>query len=252
MSDSPLDRETLTDDAFLGGQLRLFQPAQGYRAGMDAVLLAAAVPAEAGQRVLDLGCGVGTAGLCLAKRVDAVALTGVEVQADLCALAAENATRNGLENRTQFINGDLRARGAILPPRGFDHVLSNPPYVAGDSGRIGGTQRADVSRRETGANLADWIDAMLYWVRERGHLSLIHRSDRLHEIISLLTPRVGGIRICPIWPKPGRAANRVLISGQREARAGLTLTPGIVVRDDQDRVTPEMEAIQRDGEALDF
>ena len=77
MSDRPLDRETLTDDAFLGGQLRLFQPAQGYRAGMDAVLLAAAVPAEAGQRVLDLGCGAGTAGLCLAKRVDAVALTGV-------------------------------------------------------------------------------------------------------------------------------------------------------------------------------
>ena len=131
-------------------------------------------------------------------------------------------------------------------------MICNPPYVAEDSGQTSGTARADISKRETDADLADWIDAMLYWVRERGHLSLVHRTDRLQDIISLLSPRVGGIRVCPIWPKPGREANRVLVRGRREARAGMVLGPGITVRDPDDRVTPEMEAIQRDGQALDF
>ena len=116
-------------------------------------------------------------------------------------------------------------------------MICNPPYVAEDSGQTSGTARADLSKRETDADLADWIDAMLYWVRERGHLSLVHRTDRLHDIISLLTPRVGGIRVCPIWPKPGRDANRVLVRGRREARAGMVLGPGITVRDPEDRVT---------------
>ena len=252
VAETSIDLDALTEDEFLGGQLRLLQPRHGYRAGMDAVLLAASVPAEAGQAVLDLGCGVGTAGLCLARRVDGLRITGVELQPDLSALATENAARNGLAGRATFIAGDLRARGSILEARSFDHVICNPPYVAEDSGQTSGTARADLSKRETDADLADWIDAMLYWVRERGYLSLVHRTDRLHDIISLLTPRVGGIRVCPIWPKPGRDANRVLVRGRREARAGMVLGPGITVRGPEDRVTAEMEAIQRDGQALVF
>jgi tRNA1(Val) A37 N6-methylase TrmN6 len=96
------------------------------------------------------------------------------------------------------------------------------------------------------------VEAMLYWVKERGNISIIHRADRLHEIIDLLVPRVGDIRVCPVWPKQGRNANRVLVQGRREARAGLTLAPGITVRDDHDAITPEMEAIQRDGRGLVF
>ena len=102
VAETSIDLDALTEDEFLGGQLRLLQPRHGYRAGMDAVLLAASVPAEAGQAVLDLGCGVGTAGLCLARRVDGLRITGVELQPDLCALATENAARNGLAGRATF------------------------------------------------------------------------------------------------------------------------------------------------------
>ena len=159
VAETSIDLDALTEDEFLGGQLRLLQPRHGYRAGMDAVLLAASVPAEAGQAVLDLGSGVGTAGLCLARRVDGLRITGVELQPDLSALATENAARNGLAGRATFIAGDLRARGSILEARSFDHVICNPPYVAEDSGQTSGTARADLSKRETDADLADWIDA---------------------------------------------------------------------------------------------
>ena len=242
----------ITEDSFLGGSLSLLQPKVGYRAGMDAVLLGAAIPAVAGQSILDVGCGVGTAGLCLARRVQGGRVTGIEVQADLHALAEQNAQRNDLHDRVHFVRGDLRARGGLLAARSFDHVISNPPFIPEDKGRCSGTPHADKSKRESEADLAEWIEAMLYWVRERGFITVIHRADRLHEILGLLSPRIGAIRVCPVWPKRGRDANRVVIQGRREAKAGVTLSPGIVVRHDDDTVTAEMEEIQRHGRGLVF
>ena len=248
------DRETLevTQDSFLGGSLEILQPRKGYRAGMDAVLLGAAIPAEAGQHVLDVGCGVGTAGLCLARRVAGVQVTGIELQPEIHALAIQNAANNGLKDRFSFVCGDVTNKGQVLPARYFDHVISNPPYIAEASGRRSFREHADLSKRESDVELTEWIEAMLYWVKERGCITIIHRADRLHEIIDLLNPRVGALRVCPVWPKKGRNANRVVVQGRREAKAGLTLLPGIVVRDDQDRVTPEMEEIQRLGRGLVF
>ena len=246
------DKLDVTKDSFLGGALEVLQPRAGYRAGMDAVLLGASVQAEAGQSVLDVGCGVGTAGLCLATRVPEAQVTGIELQPDLHRLAVQNAANNGLDARVRFVCGDVLEKGRILPARQFDHVISNPPYIAETSGRISAREHADLSKRETKADLAEWIEAMLYWVKERGFVTIIHRADRLHEIISLLDPRVGALRVCPVWPKQGRPANRVVVQGRREAKAGLTLSPGIAVRDDQDRVTPEMEEIQRLGRGLVF
>ena len=243
------DLETTQDD-FLGGALKLYQPKVGYRAGMDAVLLGASIPAVAGQTVLDVGCGVGTAGLCLVRRVPNVKMAGVELQPELQALATLNAEKNGLSSRAHFARGDIRAKGGLLAARSFDHVFSNPPYIAGSKGRSSDSRRADISKRETEADLAEWIDAMLYWVKERGHITIIHRADRLHEIIELLSPRVGALRVCPVWPKRGRNANRVIVQGRREAKAGMTLSPGIVVRHHDDTVTREMEEIQRHGLGL--
>ena len=241
-----------TCDSFLGGALQVLQPRAGYRAGMDAVLLGASIPAQAGQHVLDVGCGVGTAGLCLASRVPGVQVTGIELQPDLHRLAMQNAANNGLDDRVGFVCGDVQKKGRLVPARSFDHVISNPPYIAETSGRRSGTQHADLSKRELEITLADWVEAMLYWVKERGNITIIHRADRLHEIIDLLVPRVGDIHVCPVWPKQGRNANRVLVQGRREARAGLTLAPGIAVRDDHDEVTAEMEALQRYGRGLVF
>jgi len=248
------DAETLqvTRDSFLGGALEVLQPRVGYRAGMDAVLLGASVPAEAGQQVLDVGCGVGTAGLCLASRMPGVQVTGIELQPEIHDLAAKNALNNGLDDRVRYVCGDVMAKGQILPARSFDHVMSNPPYIAETSGRRSFREQADLSKRESDVELTEWIDAMLYWVKERGIVTIIHRADRLHEIIDSLHPRVGALKVCPVWPKKGRNANRVVVQGRREAKAGLTLLPGIVVRDDQDRVTPEMEELQRLGRGLVF
>mgnify|MGYP001256401602 CR=1 FL=1 len=167
-------------------------------------------------------------------------------------LATQNAANNGLDERVTFVRGDVSRKGGVLPARSFDHVISNPPYIAETSGRRSGSQHADLSKRESEVTLAEWIEAMLYWVKERGHITIIHRADRLHEIIEALTPRIGGLRVCPVWPKPGREANRVVVQGRREAKAGLSLLPGITVRDQDDRVTPEMERIQRYGHGLDF
>lgn len=242
----------VTRDSFLGGALEVLQPRAGYRAGMDAVLLGASVPAAAGQHVLDVGCGVGTAGLCLARRVPGVQVTGIELQPEIHGLAVQNALNNGLHDRVQYVCGDVMDKGQILPARCFDHVISNPPYIAETSGRRSFREQADLSKRESDVELTEWIEAMLYWVKERGFVTIIHRADRLHEIIHLLHPRVGALKVCPVWPKRGRNANRVVVQGRREAKAGLTLLPGIVVRDDQDRVTPEMEEVQRLGRGLVF
>lgn len=246
------ESQDISQDSFLGGSLQVLQPKVGYRAGMDAVLLGASTPAVAGQSVLDVGCGVGTAGLCLATRVDDVSVTGLELQPRLRALATRNADNNHLSDRVRFVCGDVRDKGQVLPGRCFDHVISNPPYIAEASGRVSPSRHTDLSKRESEVTLAEWIDAMLYWVKERGYITIIHRADRLHEIIEALSPRIGALRICPVWPKPGRDANRVLVQGRREARAGLTLTPGITVRDNLDSVTPEMERIQRYGHDLVF
>ncbi|MAW52552.1 MAG: methyltransferase [Geminicoccus sp.] len=246
------DTLAISEDSFLGGALHVLQPRTGYRAGMDAVLLGASVSATTGQRVLDVGCGVGTASLCLARRIGDVSVTGLELQPALHELATQNAVNNGLDQRVTFVRGDVSRKGGVLPARSFDHVISNPPYIAETSGRRSGSQHADLSKRESEVTLAEWIEAMLYWVKERGHITIIHRADRLHEIIEALTPRIGGLRVCPVWPKPGREANRVVVQGRREAKAGLSLLPGITVRDQDDRVTPEMERIQRYGHGLDF
>ena len=246
------DTLAISEDSFLGGALHVLQPQTGYRAGMDAVLLGASVSATTGQRVLDVGCGVGTASLCLARRIGDVSVTGLELQPALHELATQNAVNNGLDQRVTFVRGDVSRKGGVLPARSFDHVISNPPYIAETSGRRSGSQHADLSKRESEVTLTEWIEAMLYWVKERGHITIIHRADRLHEIIEALTPRIGGLRVCPVWPKPGREANRVVVQGRREAKAGLSLLPGITVHDQDDRVTPEMERIQRYGHGLDF
>ena len=214
----------LREDAFLGGRLRIVQPARGYRAGADAVMLAAACPALDGETVLELGCGAGVASLCLGARVPGARLTGIERQADYAALALRNAAENGIALRV--VTGDLARMPAELRSAAFDHVIANPPFFAA------GTPAPDPGRagaRHEDTPLSIWVDAGLRRLRPGGRMVLIQRADRLAETLVALSPRAGDIAILPLAARVGRDAGRVLIGARKGARGPLRLRAPLVL-----------------------
>ena len=241
----------LSDDGFLSGRLRLWQPVAGYRAATDPVLLAAACPALTGQSVLDLGCGAGAAGLCLAARVPGLALAGLEVQAGYAALARANALRNGIAFEVH--EGDIAAEPPALR-RGFDHVIANPPYYA-----AGGTPAADEGRdlalREA-MPLRLWTECARRRLVPGGWLTLILGADRLGAALAALDGRMGSVAILPLCPREGRAAVRVLIRARKGGRAALRLLSpmvlhaGVTHAGDRDDNSPEAQAVLRESAAI--
>jgi tRNA1(Val) A37 N6-methylase TrmN6 len=238
----------LTCDAFLDGRVRLWQPRRGYRAAIDPVLLAAFVPARAGERVLDLGCGAGAAALCLAARVPGLDLHGLELQPDYAELARRNAAENGVALTVH--EGDLRRPPPALRRLSFDQVLANPPFHPAaaappvDPGR-------DLAHREQAAGLADWIDAALRRLAPGGGLALIHRPDRLGALLAALAGRAGAMEILPVAPRRGAAATRVLLRA-RKGRGGplrlwppLTLHRGSSHTEDAESYTAEAQTVLR-------
>lgn len=242
----------LTDDAFLGGRVRLWQPVAGYRAAMDPVLLAAAVPARPGEAVLDLGCGAGAAALCLGARVPGVVLAGLELQADYAALARANAARNG--TALEVTEGDVAQMPAVLRARVFDHVLTNPPYY-GATGPAAADAGRDRALREA-LPLADWIAAGLRRVRPGGRITVIQAADRLGEVLAALSPAAGSVAVLPIAPREGRAARRVIVAARKGGRGALRLLPPFVLHaapshaGDGEDFTDAARAVLRDGAAL--
>lgn len=238
-------------DAFLGGRLLLRQPLAGDRAGMDAVLLAAACPARPGEAVLELGCGSGAAILCLGARVPDLVLTGLERQAEAAALARENADANGIA--LTVIEGDLAAMPAALRAAAFDHVIANPPYFA--AGTPAADRRRSAARHEE-TPLPTWIDAALRRLRPGGRLTLIQRADRLAEVLAALGTRAGDAAILPVAPRAGRPAGRVIVGARKGSRGPLRLLAPFVLhaqaahlRDGED-LTPGAQAVLREGAAL--
>ncbi|AGT07621.1 tRNA1(Val) (adenine(37)-N6)-methyltransferase [Paracoccus aminophilus] len=238
-------------DGFLGGALRFAQPAEGYRAGADAVMLAAACPARPAERVLELGCGAGVALLCLGWRVRGARLTGVELQPQYAELARENARANDIEAR--IVTADLGALPAELRAESFDHVIANPPYF------LGGTAAPDQGRgiaRHEGLALEHWIAVGLRRLRPKGWLTLIQKADRLAEILAALHPAAGTISVLPVAGRVGRDAGRVIVTARKGTRGPLRLLPPFVMHaksahlQDGEDLTPEAQAVLRAGEAI--
>src|SRR6266566_4420385 len=199
----------LTDDAILGGRLRLWQPRRGHRFGHDAILLAAATPASA--RAVDLGAGVGAAGLALAARVPGLRVTLADVSADLAALAALNAARNQLAARVDAVALDVTAstadyKAAGLPPECCDAVLMNPPFNDPTRHQPSPDRRRRVAHDLAPASLATWIDAAARLLRQSGVLTVIFRADGLVDLIGALAGRFGAIAVLPVHGKPGARA----------------------------------------------
>ncbi|WP_370223343.1 tRNA1(Val) (adenine(37)-N6)-methyltransferase [Pararhodobacter marinus] len=243
---------TLTRDVYLGGRFTIAQPRDGYRAATDPLLLAAAVPARAGQSVLELGCGAGTALIALATRVAGLSLSGIERQAFYADLARRNMVDNRLE--AQIETGDLRAIPAALRVP-FDHVLANPPYyrATGPAARDAGRDAA--LREET--PLSEWVDCALRRLKTGGYLTLIHLAERLPELLIAIGDRAA-CKVRPIAARQQRAAGRIVLQARKGSRAAFVMQAPLVMHEgaahiaDGDDFTARARAILRDGAALDW
>jgi tRNA1(Val) A37 N6-methylase TrmN6 len=247
--------EATTDDRLLDGRVRLTQPVDGFRAGIDAVFLAAAVPAAADDRVLDVGCGTGAASLCLAARLPETRITGIEADRALVRLANVNAEANGCAGRVEFFLGDLLQPPIRFAAASYDHVMANPPYRAALSGRPPEDPARARAMVEDGADLDHWLRFCLMMTRAHGSLTLIYAADRLDRLLAALAGRLGGLTIFPLWPggrDARRPAKRVLVSGRRHSQAPVALLPGLVLHRPDGGYTAEAEAVLRHGHALDL
>ena len=244
----------LTDDAFLGGGLRILQPKEGYRAGIDAVLLAAAAPVRVSgkDRVLDVGAGVGVVGLAVALRVPRADVTLVEREASLAGLARSNIERNGLAARVRVVQADVSRRLDDLPElrpdaERFDHVLANPPYNPEGAGTISVEALKAAANVMPGGNLARWARFMAAMARPGGSATMIHRADAVGEVLSAFAGRFGGLLVFPLYPREGKSAIRVLVQGTKGSNAPVELRPGLVLHEAGNRFRPEVEAVLRHG-----
>lgn len=254
---APLCRSELTDDHFLGGKLKVLQPARGYRAGLDAVLLAAAVEANADRpmRVFDVGAGVGTVGLCVARRLPLAQVVLFEREAALVELAKENIARNGLEGRVRACKGEVGARARDLEQQGlkdasFTHVLANPPFFDVGSATRSASKLRAAAHVMDGGDFSVWGRFLARMAGPAGQALVIHKADALAKILAGLDGRFGNIKVLPIRPRHGENANRVIVSGVRGSKAPLSVLPDFVLHGDGNGFTPAAEAILRDGSGL--
>jgi tRNA1(Val) A37 N6-methylase TrmN6 len=240
----------VTYDALLDGRVRLSQPRRGYRVAVDAVLLAAATAAGPGDRVADLGTGVGGAALCLAVRVPGVRVVGLDLQSGLVALGADNAVANGVADRVGMVVGDLCR--PPFRPGSFDRVMANPPYLRAGAHTPAADGSRAVANGEGEAGLAAWLRCAALLLRPRGVVTVIHRADRLDEVLALMHKSFGALVLFPVWPRAGMPARRILVAGRRGAASPARLAPGLVLHEPDGRFTARAEAVLRGGGALEL
>jgi tRNA1(Val) A37 N6-methylase TrmN6 len=253
----------VTDDAFLGGKIRLLQPVKGFRSGLDAMLLAAAVPASGigTCRVIDAGSGAGAVGLAIAARCTNAIVTLVEIDPALADLARRNVERNGLDDRVSVVVADVAAGGKALhdparpdglAPAMFEHVVTNPPYFVTGTGTPPSVRSKAGAHQMSEGGLARWIAFLATAATADGTLTMIHRADALADVLNSLDGRFGRLRILPVQPREDEAANRIIVSAIKGSRAPLEIRPALVIHDGNGRIRPEIEGILRHGAPLEI
>jgi tRNA1(Val) A37 N6-methylase TrmN6 len=233
-----------TLDTFLNGRVTVRQTRAGFRAGLDAVMLAAAVPAMAGDAILELGAGVGTASLCVAARVPGCTVTGVEIDPALASLANDNALANDMASRLTFVPCDIFDLPRELK-REFAQVLCNPPFH--DGGEVSPDTARDRALRDRG-ELGAWMETGLKRTASGGTFTAIVRADRMSEALARLPDR--GVSILPLWPRGDEPAKRIVLQTRKGSRAASALLPGLVLHNPDGSYTDEAEAVLRDGAPL--
>ncbi len=247
-----------TNDSFLGGQIKVLQPKSGYRAGSDAVLLAAFV-APSHTSILDIGCGVGTVSLCLAHRLEGTQIWGIDRQKELVDLALENASQNSFQGRLHFFVEDIRASAPVSQGSPlFEAVCSNPPYFHPSR------PSKDASRalaRTQSISLKKWVEYCFSRLCPKGYLYLIYPASELTDLIKALE-NFGGIHLYPVWTFPSGPCKRVLVRAQKGSKAPSVLLPGLVLHDPALPISPtasgrvplssQAEDIMRHGKGIFF
>jgi len=244
-----------TQDAVLGGRLVLRQPRRGHRVGHDAILLAAATEAKAGERAIDLFAGVGVAGLALALRVPGLEVTLVEIDSALTALAQDNIARNGLSGRVRAVALDVDAparafAGAGVPSGSADRVLMNPPFNDPLRQRVSPQPERRLAHAADREQLFARVAVAARLLAPHGVLTLIWRADGLGHALDALARTFGAVTVLPVHARGGAAAIRVLLRAVKSSRAPLRVLPGFVLADAAGRPTAEAEAVLRDHAAL--
>lgn len=240
----------VSEDALLGGRIRIRQPVKGLRAGLDALLLAQAVPIVAGAdlSLLDAGAGSGVVGIAVAATVPGVHVTALDIDPELTALSLENAALNGIAGRFRAVTADLAGRLHDLAALGvgkesFDVVVANPPFRRQGEGRPSPEPRRERADVMPAGGLELWMRALAGLARPGGRLVLIHRADAVGEILPALAGRFGAIALQPVYPRAGTAATRVLVGGIKGSRAPLRLLPGLVLHAEDGSYLAEAAAI---------
>ena len=249
-----------TLDVFLRDRLAVKQPQRGYRAGVDAVLLAAAVrAAPAGPRtLLDIGAGAGTVGLCAATRLEDLKVVMLEREPALAALAHENAAANGLASRVRAVTASVTSTAAeltacALTAESFDQCVANPPFHDDGAGTSAGDALKAASHAMPPSALQDWVRFMARMARPGGTATMIHKADALPRILAVMAPRFGALTVFPIFARPGEDAIRVIVEGIKGSRAPLCMRPGLILHGENGHAfTPQATAILRHGAALQF
>lgn len=249
--------DAVTDDVFLGDRLRIRQPAKGYRAGIDAVLLAAVarVGNDPQGAILDLGAGVGTVGLCVAARLSTARVVLIERAPELVALARANIDANSMAGRVTIVRADICAplsaeAQAALPAETFAHVLANPPFHDTAHGTEAATALKAQSHAMPADALDDWLRFMARCAAPGGRATMIHKAEALPCLLEAFGGRFGAIKIKPIYARDGEPAIRVLVEGVKGSRAPSSLMPGLVLHGDGNGFTAEVDHILRRGNAV--
>jgi len=231
-----------SEDRFLGGRIVARQPIRGFRSGLDAVVVAAAVPADAGDEILELGSGAGVATLCLAARVPPCRILGLEIVPELVEMARANARANQMDSRVHFEEGDALDMQTSMQ-REFAHVFCNPPFHD-EKGQTSPSKERVLALRDDG-RFGHWLIAGLKRVRAGGTFTAIMRADRIGEALQAL-PSQGAV-IFPFWPQQGRVAKRAILQIRKNSSSPLALLSGLVLHEESGRYTADADAVLRNG-----
>ena len=240
-----------TKDSFLGGGIRIWQPKKGYRAGIDPILLAASVNVGAGQKVIDLGCGVGTASFAIGYRVKNVELYGIEIQKVFADLADLNSKENGIELQVECSN--ISNLSSNITSKNFDHVIANPPYFDRKSSVRGINLSKEKSFGDT-LPISEWLKVAAKRAKPKGFVHFILRSDRLMEIFTNMPNSLGSLVITPIISRKNENAKLTILHAKKNGRAGFIISSPIVLHpldsDSREKYVPEVEKVLRNGASL--